>query len=176
MDDPIVSASRRRDLFEDIVAADTAAAQARERKEKRVFILACSAVIVLFLACAAFVVIALVAMTNQREAREAASRRIDILNQQIDELGKELTAEARTNGARIGELTEQVSVLQEQVRQLGGEPVVVNVAEPRSSPTPATTTTTTPSPTTTTTTPPDPQEEPPDDGTCLLGFCIGAST
>lgn len=162
MGDPIADGARR-DLLDDIVAADEAAAKARERKERRVFRIAASAVVVLALAVGLFALLAFTAMNNQREAREAASRRIDLLNVEIRHLGDELTAEARNNSRRIGELTEQVAALQEQVRQLGGEPVVVIT---RSEPGATTTTTTTspPPPSTTTTTRP-PDDVPP---TCFL--------
>ena len=103
-----------------------------------------------FVALVAFVTIdASVARNDALEARNrtaaSASRRIDLLNDRIEALGDQLAAAAFSNGERIGALAYQVAALQEQVRQLGGEPVIVNQ--------PTTTTTTAPQTTTTTTRP-----------------------
>lgn len=99
----------------------------------------------------------------------AAARRIDKLNDQIEDLGAQLVTSAYSNGRRIGQLSDQVAALQEQVRQLGGEPVVV--VTPTAQPTP-TTSTPAPPPTTTTTTPPAPPGDP-DDRFCIGPICIG---
>lgn len=114
--------------------------------------------------------------TDALDARDstatAATRRIDKLNDRIEELGTQLTLQAAINGQRLGELSEQVAALQEQVRQLGGEPVVV--VDPRQPDRTTTTTTTAPpttSSTTTTTAPPPPPED--DCRVELLGICIG---
>lgn len=100
---------------------------------------------------------------NALDARQrtavAATRRIDRLNDRIEELGAELVVAAYSNGQRLGELSDQVAALQEQVRQLGGDPVIVNdpattTTRPRQTATTTSTTTTTkPLSTTTTTTP-----------------------
>lgn len=52
--------------------------------------------------------------------RKATTRRIDLL---LERTG-ELEAAAVVNGERIGELVAEVNALREQVRQMGGEPVV----------------------------------------------------
>ena len=96
----------------------------------------------------------------------SASRRIDLLNQRIVQLQDQAVA----NGRDLGALTTQVVALAEQIRQLGGRPIVdppaarttPTTARPGTSTTPPSSTTTTtppPSTTTTTTTP----REPPDD-------------
>lgn len=113
------------------------------------------------------------ALAARDRTSAAASRRIDMLNQRIEEL----TDEAKGNGARIGQLLDQINVLSEQVRRLGGRPVVTVVTEPRpssstSSTTPPRSTTTTTQPrrppsTTTTTTPPR--------RTCIVGICLGGT-
>lgn len=88
------------------------------------------------------------------DARQAATRRIDALTGEINRLQQS----AEENGQRIAELVAQVAALQEQIRRMGGQPIVVEPAPAR----PSTTTTTTvrpvapqpppTSPTTTTTT------------------------
>lgn len=105
---------------------------------------------------------------QQGQAREAASRRIDLLQARIDEL----VGKGETNAAVLGQLVGEVEALRAQVRALGGDPVVDDrtavtstTARSRSAqPLPATTTTARP---TTTTAPPgnprpqpDPQPEP----------------
>lgn len=118
------------------------------------------------------------AIAGRREAfeqlsasRAAASRRIDLLQGQINEL----IGRGETNAALLGELVAQVDALRSQVRELGGEPVVEAPTRPSPSPTttqrlratpaPSPTTTTAPGPTapgptTTTTAPIPPPEEP----------------
>lgn len=83
------------------------------------------------------------------DARRAATRRIDLLLGRIDVLEQQGSA----NGALIADLRTQVAALQEQVRQLGGRPVVTSTpGTPSSSssqgarPAPPTTTTTAPPP------------------------------
>lgn len=171
MDDPIVAASRR-DLLDDIVAADAVAAADRKRREKRVFAIAVALVVVLAGAVILFGLVAYSSIENQREQRVASARRVDILNHRIEELGSELSTAAYSNGQQLGVLSQQVAALQEQVRQLGGEPVVTG---PSSQPPPSGTTppTTQPPTTTSTTQPPPPEPEPdPCDGVSLLGICI----
>lgn len=170
-DDPIAGA-RRRDLLDDIVAADEAAAQKRERKERRIFRIAAAAVTVLTVAVGLFAWLAFTAIASEREGRSAAVRRIDMLNDRIDELGDELVAESRSNGQQIGELTAQIDALSEQVRQLGGEPVIVVTTDDGSRGGGARSTTTTSAPpasttTTSTTSPPEPC-----DGVGALDICI----
>lgn len=112
------------------------------------------------------------ALHARQATAEAATRRIDRLQDEIHDLGEQLTADARANGHRIGELTDQIAVLQEQVRQLGGTPIVVQA--PRSSR--STPPTTAPRPTTTTAPKPQPAPTttttPPRRG-CVLVVCIG---
>lgn len=107
------------------------------------------------------------------DQRAATSRRIDML---LGEIGR-LREDAEANSVRIGELLDQVNVLQEQVRQLGGQPVVVvrqsappaprsPAVAPRPSPT-----TTVPPPATTT--PPGPRRPGPPPGLCAGPLCIG---
>jgi TolA-binding protein len=109
------------------------------------------------------------ALDTALDQRQAATRRIDMLLAEVANLRED----AEANGQRIGELLDQVAVLQEQVRQLGGRPVVVQTTTTarRSSPTtqPRSTTTTTqprrnPPATTTTTTQPD--------RTCVGPLCL----
>lgn len=95
----------------------------------------------------------------------AATRRIDLLNDRIEDLSAEIEA----NGVVIGQLRGEIAALQEQIRQMGGDPVVVRTTTTTTQrPTPTTT------PSTTTTTQPAPQEEPPDGEICLFFICIGA--
>lgn len=111
------------------------------------------------------------ALDARNRTASAATRRIDLLNERIEELGEDLVASANANGVRIGELSAQIAALQEQVRQLGGEPVVVRpttTTTAGASPPPSTTTTTRPPTTTTTTAPPN------DGGICIGSLCIGA--
>ena len=125
-----------------------------------------------FVALVAFVTIdASVARNDALEARNrtaaAATRRIDLLNDRIEALGDQLAASAYSNGERIGALALQVAALQEQVRQLGGEPVIVNHPSTTTTAAPQTTTTTRPRgrPSTTTTTRPCRAPE-------VAGICI----
>lgn len=113
---------------------------------------------------------------QQGEAREAATRRIDLLQARIDEL----VGKGETNAAVLGQLVGEVEALRAQVRDLGGDPVVddrtpVTSTTARRAPattttqrSPAEPTTTQPSPSpsaTTTTTAPSRQP-------CLLDFPI----
>lgn len=140
------------------------------------------AVAVSLLAAAVIATVLISGITAQRalgsrdQTGAAASRRVDLLNERIEELGDRLVEENRENGIRIGELSDQVAALQEQVRQLGGIPVVVvSTTTTTTGPAPATTTSMTQPPPTTTTTQPPPEEPPPDDGGICLGpICIGA--
>lgn len=101
--------------------------------------------------------IAIDALEARDNTASSATRRIDQLNDRIEELGSQLTLQASVNGVRLGELSEQVAALQEQVRQLGGEPVVVD--DPRQQVTTSTTTAAPPPPPTTTTTAPPPEDD-----------------
>jgi type II secretory pathway pseudopilin PulG len=106
--------------------------------------------------------VAVATAEQAQDAREAATRRIDLLLERIDALEQQ----GRDNGALIGDLRTQVAALQEQVRQLGGQPVITSsppttspLAGPgpgpgRPTPSPSTTTTTT------TTAPPPEDDEP----------------
>lgn len=85
------------------------------------------------------------------DARRAATRRIDLLSERIVELERS-TSDA---GAEVSRLRAEVAALQQQLRQLGAEPVVAERAGPTTTlprrgqegtPPP----TTTPAPTTTT--------------------------
>lgn len=106
------------------------------------------------------------ALDTRNQTALAATRRIDLLNERINELGSQLVAQAESNGERLGQLSEQVAALQEQVRQLGGEPVIV--AAPYAS---STSTTAAASSTTTSTTAASPPPE--SGGVCLGPICIG---
>lgn len=109
------------------------------------------------------------ALDARQATASAASRRIDRFNARIEELGTEISTAAFTNGVRIGELADQVAALQEQVRQMGGDPVVPSTTTTTSTTRPrsATTTTTTRPPSTTTTTRPC--------AVSVAGRCIGGS-
>lgn len=99
------------------------------------------------------------ALDTRNRTAAAAARRIDLLNERIEIL----SGSVEDNNRVIGELRQQVADLSEQVRQLGGEPVV------RTSTTSGqTTTTTAPSETTTTTAAPEPD----DDDFCVGPVCI----
>lgn len=93
------------------------------------------------------------AVDSKNQSTIAATRRIDKLNDRIRDLGEELVRAANKNGQRIGELTSQITALEEQVRQLGGRPVVVTpttttstTGPPRTSPPTSTSTTSTTTP------------------------------
>lgn len=79
-------------------------------------------------------------------AQQAASRRIDLLNGQIETLN----AQAEENGQTIGELVGDMHALEQQVRDLGARPVVT-VPTTTTTTRPPVTTTTAPRSTTTTT-------------------------
>lgn len=110
---------------------------------------------------------------NERatDTRRAATRRIDQQQARINQLEGEVQAYGRT----IGELGSTVTALTEQVRQMGGRPIVVSSSSPTAvAPPPGT------SPTTTAPAAPEPDPEPPGSepdpdpgGICLLGICIG---
>lgn len=89
-------------------------------------------------------------------SRSAASRRIDKLTERIGDL--ELRGEA--NGALIGSLRSQVEALVEQVRQMGGDPVVIIREDGSTSGGGSSTGPTSSTTTTTTTAPPPPAPEP----------------
>lgn len=77
---------------------------------------------------------------NQRG--QAATRRIDLLNREIDELNDQLRGLTADAARERGELSTKIDALAEQVRRMGGRPIVVTTASPspsaaRSSPTPA---------------------------------------
>lgn len=94
------------------------------------------------------------ALEARQATATAATRRIDRLNDRIEELGLELSGAAYSNGAQIGALRSDITSLQEQVRQLGGDPVVPSTTTTtRPSSTSSTTSTTRPPSTTTTTRP-----------------------
>jgi predicted GTPase len=99
------------------------------------------------------------ALEARNRTAEAATRRIDKLSKEIDKLTDELVATTASNGQRIGELTAQIAALQEQVRELGGRPVVPATTTTVAQRAPTSTTTTrppqtTPTTSTTTTSPP----------------------
>lgn len=112
--------------------------------------------------------------------RAATTRRIDLL---LDEI-EALRLEAFANGERIGGLTEQIGVLQEQVRRLGGVPFTTSTTSapsagqrpsspaPAPSPRPAPPSRPAPRPAPTPPQPP-PAPEPEPGGVCLLGICLG---
>jgi cell division protein FtsB len=114
-------------------------------------------------AVAASVLVALLAVAvvvtaqSNRDALAVARAKeaeISVLNKRITVLEDQV----RDGNAHITELLTEVAALQEQVRQLGGQPVVVNVSTPSSSTkpsssTPSTTTTTVVTTTTSTTVP-----------------------
>lgn len=121
---------------------------------------------------------------NERAAdtRRAATRRIDLQQARIEEL----EGWVQTSGQAIGELSTTVSALTEQVRQMGGEPVVsprpptTSTPQPRPStpPTTAAPAAPNPAPSPPPTAPPsaprpEPEPEPDPGGVCLLGICIG---
>lgn len=99
------------------------------------------------------------ALQARKQTARAASRRIDLLQQRITEL----QTLASLNGVLLGSANTKIDALAEQVRQMGGRPVVApptvpaTVPAPRRAPSvarPPTTTTTTTTPQTTTTTMP----------------------
>lgn len=110
------------------------------------------------------------ALHTRDDTAARSSARISALSDQIGVL----SSQAQANSTRIGELIGEVHALEEQVRQMGGAPVVteprltspttttttIPTAAAPQSPSPAppapTTTTTSPPPSTTTTTPPPP--------------------
>jgi hypothetical protein len=112
------------------------------------------------------------ALRAQAESRQAASRRIDLLTGEI----RRLTSESKTRGEQVAELQAQVEALIEQVRQMGGNPVVVvrpsagqspspqSTGRPSASPTPSRTRPPRPSPSHT---PPRPSSSPSEPPFCL---------
>lgn len=138
------------------------------------------AVLLASLITGAVIALVIVSGVNAHDALEArqqtalaATRRIDKLNDEIAELNQH----ASDNGKRIGELTAQITALQEQIRRMGGQPIVTattsttarrqasggtTTTSPRSSPAP-----TSPPPTTTTTTTVPPCRN------SVLGICLG---
>ena len=116
------------------------------------------------------------ALDARQRTAVAASRRIDKLNDRIGDLAEQLVTSAYSNGQQLGALSDQVAALQEQVRQLGGEPVVVHPAGTTSTTQPGTTPTTRPPSSTTTTTAPKPKPNPPRcRGINVLGICVQPS-
>lgn len=90
---------------------------------------------------------------QQGEAREAATRRIDLLQARIDEL----VGKGEANAAVLGQLVGEVEALRAQVRAMGGDPVVDDRTQVTSGPAPRSAPTTqrsTPAPTTTAAPPP----------------------
>lgn len=91
---------------------------------------------------------------QQVSAREAATRRIDLLQARIDEL----VGKGETNAAVLGQLVGEVEALRAQVRAMGGSPVVddrtaiTSTTASRGAVVEATTTTARRAPATTTTT------------------------
>lgn len=87
------------------------------------------------------------ATVNAVAARQAATRRIDLLNSQIGQLQAAIAA----GQDQRGQLATAVQALQAQVRQLGGQPVVIITPSPvpagSSSPAPHPTGSPRPSPT-----------------------------
>jgi hydroxymethylpyrimidine/phosphomethylpyrimidine kinase len=136
-----------------------------DAKERRAARLVGAALVVLAIWAVAATVVAALVIQNQQGSREAASRRISMLQEEIKRLGDEVADGNR----KVGELTSQVEVLSQQVRDLGGTPIVVQPSASSSSSTSQQPTTTTaprsPSPTTTTTTP---QER-----RCVVVVCVG---
>jgi type II secretory pathway pseudopilin PulG len=94
---------------------------------------------------------------NALDARRAASRRIDLLSTRIGDL----EARGEENGALIGELRQQVAALVEQVRQMGGKPVVAPTGSHSSSSTSTSSPTSKTAPSTTTSTTSPAQPSPP---------------
>ena len=137
--------------------ARAAGAAVRWFADWRTGAVACASALVLLLA---FVVIdgkvardraldvAVATAEQAQDARQAATRRIDLLLERIDALEHQ----GSENGALIADLRRQVGALQEQVRQLGGRPVVssspsaTSTTDPRRAPSPSTTTTSTTAP------------------------------
>lgn len=73
------------------------------------------------------------ATLNAIAARKAATRRIDLLNTQIAQLQAGIAA----GQDQRGQLATAVAALQAQVRQLGGQPVIVVTYRPSPAPAPA---------------------------------------
>lgn len=76
------------------------------------------------------------ALAARQDIAERATRRIDLQNQKISEL----IALSQSSAEKIGALSDQVAVMQEQVRQLGGVPIVKEVIVPVPVPVPTSTT------------------------------------
>ena len=109
------------------------------------------------------------ATTNQQAERAALNQRIDSLLGQI----RLLQADASANSARIARLVLDVQLLERQVREMGGEPVVVTAggsagSQPTAQPSPRPTSPR-PSPRPTPTHHPTPTPSP--SRTCLLILC-----
>lgn len=98
------------------------------------------------------------ARADRQSALDELAKRADQIEVLTDRIA-ELEATASENGAVIESFRRQIEILSEQVRQLGGDPVVVVDRQEPSRPSTSTTSTTAPSrpppSTTTTTAPPD---------------------
>jgi hypothetical protein len=145
-----------------LLAIDEANRQAaRERldaKERRTVRLVVATLAVVAFYAVAVTVVAAMVIANQQSSRTAASSRITALQGEIRRLADQVSEGNR----RTGELAGQVVVLQAQVAELGGEPLVAErpaeaTTSQRTTSTtvvPPTTSTTQPPTTTSTTTPP----------------------
>lgn len=145
-----------------------------DAKERRVATIAWAVIIVLAALAVVGVGFGVTSLLAARESNDQLSDRdaqITKLNDRLATVTSELSAlkaQATASAALIGELRQQIAALSEQVRELGGDPVIV--VQPPSSTTTAppstTTTTTTRPPSTTTTT--RPCRTP-----AIAGLCIG---
>lgn len=93
----------------------------------------------------------------QNRSRTAATRRIDILNNRIEKLQAQIV---QGQGDR-SELAAKLAALEEQVRQLGGRPVVTGGPARTSGPVPGPTRRPSPTPAPTSTRPPPASPRPP---------------
>lgn len=121
----------------------------------------------------------------QLDVRRAATRRIDLLQERIGELTD--TLERQVSG--VGEMQAQIEALQEQIEQMGGQPVVPrerrsgtepdDEGDDERDPSPEPTDRPRrPSPPPSPTPSPTPTPTPPDDGVCLpfTDICTGGLT
>ena len=141
-----------------------------DRRERRILRVAWTGLGILAFIAVSAVFVATLAIQNQREARDAATTRINKLTAKVDD------SQARIDLliTQVAEGNAKISALQEQVRQLGGEPVAGTEHTTNVTVQPSAPPTTAPSPSTPPTTQPKPTP-PNDEGVCLplVNLCVG---
>lgn len=105
------------------------------------------------------------ATASEREARAAAVHRIDQLLAKISDL----EVDAQSNAQQLAVLRREVTLLQQQVRELGGQPVITASASSDGSPRPQSSASARPTPSATHS--PTPRPSPSPSRVCILIIC-----